>query len=44
LKKRRIEDELDQLREGLLNLSAENDETISVTELIRRLEQAKREL
>jgi DNA primase len=44
LKKRRIEDELDQLREGLLNLSAETDETFSVTELIRRLEQAKREL
>ncbi|MDH4337676.1 MAG: DNA primase [Candidatus Krumholzibacteria bacterium] len=44
LKRRRIEDELDQLRESLLNLPAESDETISVTELIRRLEQAKREL
>jgi DNA primase len=44
LKKRRIEDELDQLRERLLNIPAESDETISVTELIRRMEQAKREL
>jgi DNA primase len=44
LKRRRIEDELDELRERLLDLPAESDETISVTELIRRLEQAKREL
>ena len=44
LKKRRIEDELDQLRERLLNIPAESEETISVTELIRRMEQAKREL
>jgi hypothetical protein len=44
LKRRRIEDELDSLRERLLNLPAESDETIPVTELIRRLEQAKREL
>lgn len=44
LKKRRIEDELDQLRERLLNIPAESDDSISVTELIRRLEQAKREL
>jgi DNA primase len=44
LKKRRIEDELDQLRERLLDLPAEGQESISVTEWIRRLEQAKREL
>jgi hypothetical protein len=44
LKRRRIEDELDELRERLLNLPAESDQSISVTELIRRLEQAKREL
>jgi len=44
LKRRRIEDELDQLRDRLLNLPTESEETISVTELIRRLEQAKREL
>lgn len=44
LKKRRIEDELDQLRERLRDIPAESGDAISATELIRRLEQAKREL
>jgi len=44
LKKRRIDDELDLLRERLLNMPAESEDSIPVTELIRRLEQAKREL
>ncbi len=44
LKKRRIEDELDPLRERLLNLPLESEDAISLAEHIRRLEQAKKEL
>jgi DNA primase len=44
LKKRRIEDELDQLRERLLNLPAESEETIAVAEYFKRLRQALEEL
>jgi DNA primase len=44
LKKRRIEDELDQLRERLLNLPSESEETIAVAEYFKRLRQALEEL
>lgn len=44
LKKRRIEDELDLLRERLLNLPAESEESISVAEYFKRLRQALEEL
>jgi hypothetical protein len=44
LKKRRIEDELDQLRERLLNLPAESEETIAVAEYFKRLRQALEDL
>ncbi|HEX5133075.1 MAG TPA: DNA primase [Candidatus Krumholzibacteria bacterium] len=44
LKRRRIQDELDQLRETQGNLPAGSEETIALGELIRRLEQAKQEL
>jgi DNA primase len=44
LKKRRIEDELDQLRERLLDLPAESQETIAVAEYFKRLRQALEEL
>ncbi len=44
LKKRRIEDELESLRERLLNLPAESEETIAVAEYFKRLRQALDEL
>ncbi len=44
LKKRRIEDELDQLRERLLNVPAESEESISIAEYFKSLKQALEEL
>ncbi len=44
LKKRRIEDELDQLRERLLNLPAESEESIGIAEYFKSLKQALEEL
>jgi DNA primase len=44
LKKRRIEDELDQLRERLLNVPAESEESIAIAEYFKRLRQALEEL
>ena len=44
LKKRRIEDELDQLRERLLNVPAESEESIAIAEYFKSLKQALEEL
>jgi DNA primase len=44
LKKRRIEDELEQLRERLLNVPAESQESIAIAEYFKRLRQALEEL
>jgi DNA repair ATPase RecN len=44
LKKRRIEDELEQLRERLLNLPADSEESIAIAEYFKRLRQALEEL
>ena len=44
LKKRRIEDELDQLRERQRSLPLESEESISLGEYIKRLRQAQEEL
>jgi len=44
LKKRRIEDELEQLRERLLDLPTDSQESIQVAEYFKRLRQALEEL
>ena len=44
LKKRRIEDELNQLRERLLNVPAESEESIAIAEYFKSLKQALEEL